>query len=99
MKSVETSDLPELKRVAKSSGFSEQQQDVLLQQQREEQQALTRNMLMNIILRPGGGDKTRALPRPQVSIVGTFPRRWRRGLATGSMDQAKDGNLEKTVFK
>ena len=27
-----------------------------------------RNMLMNIILRPGGGDKARALPRPKVEV-------------------------------
>ena len=27
-----------------------------------------RNMLMNIILRPGGGDKSRALPRPKVDV-------------------------------
>lgn len=27
-----------------------------------------RNMLMNIILRPGGGDKNRALPRPKVDV-------------------------------
>ncbi len=25
-------------------------------------------MLMNIILRPGGGDKTRALPKPRVDV-------------------------------
>jgi hypothetical protein len=73
--------LPELKRVAKSSTFGggstfndgehlhppplpsqPQQQQIQLQSE----QLLTRNMLMNIILRPGGGDKTRALPRPQV---------------------------------
>ena len=27
-----------------------------------------RNMLMNIILRPGGGDKSKALPRPKVDV-------------------------------
>ena len=27
-----------------------------------------RNMLMNIILRPGGGDRSKALPRPQVEV-------------------------------
>jgi hypothetical protein len=59
---------PDLKRVTKSSVFQgefqhqQQQQDhehehgqqqLVQQQQREQQQALTRNMLMNIILRPG----------------------------------------------
>ena len=39
-----------------------EQQQIQLQSE----QLQTRNMLMNIILRPGGGDKTRALPRPQV---------------------------------
>ncbi len=29
---------------------------------------MRRNMLMNIILRPGGGDKSRALPRPRVDV-------------------------------
>ncbi len=32
-----------------------------------------RNMLMNIILRPGGGDKTRALPRPKVDVKANGP--------------------------
>ena len=32
-----------------------------------------RNMLMNIILRPGGGDKTRALPRPKVDVRADGP--------------------------
>ena len=75
-KPVDLTNLPELKRVAKSSVFQgefqhqehqqQQQQGEAEQQRLEHQQALTRNMLMNIILRPGGGDKTRALPRPQV---------------------------------
>ncbi len=69
--------LPELKRVPKSSVFGggstsvdveveQQQQQPQQPNQQQEQQILTRNMLMNIILRPGGGDKARALPRPQV---------------------------------
>ena len=32
-----------------------------------------RNMLMNIILRPGGGDKSRALPRPKVDVRADGP--------------------------
>ena len=32
-----------------------------------------RNMLMNIILRPGGGDKSRALPRPKVDVKADGP--------------------------
>jgi hypothetical protein len=69
--------LPELKRVPKSSVFGggstsvdvEVEQQQQQQNQQQEQQILTRNMLMNIILRPGGGDKTRALPRPQVRNI------------------------------
>ena len=30
-------------------------------------------MLMNIILRPGGGDKSRALPRPKVDVKADGP--------------------------
>ena len=30
--------------------------------------AIKRNMLMNIILRPGGGNKNKALPRPKVDV-------------------------------
>ena len=30
-------------------------------------------MLMNIILRPGGGDKTKALPRPKVDVKADGP--------------------------
>lgn len=33
-----------------------------------ESEALRRNMLMNIILRPGGGDRAKALPRPKVEV-------------------------------
>ena len=32
-----------------------------------------RNMLMNIILRPGGGDKSKALPRPKVDVKADGP--------------------------
>ena len=32
-----------------------------------------RNMLMNIILRPGGGDKSKALPRPKVDVYSEGP--------------------------
>ncbi|TRY76401.1 hypothetical protein TCAL_05339 [Tigriopus californicus] len=32
-----------------------------------------RNMLMNIILRPGGGDKSKALPRPRVDVRSEGP--------------------------
>ena len=79
LKPFQMATLPELKRVPKSSVFGggstsvdvevEQQQQQQPNQQ-QEQQILTRNMLMNIILRPGGGDKTRALPRPQVRKMG-----------------------------
>ena len=31
-------------------------------------ESLRRNMLMNIILRPGGGDRAKALPRPKVEV-------------------------------
>ena len=49
------------------------QQTIDIQPRKESEETLTvfsrRNMLMNIILRPGGGDKDKALPRPKVEVT------------------------------
>ena len=46
----------------------QQQQQLRLRQQQQRQRRLRRNMLMNIVLRPGGGDRARALPKPRVDV-------------------------------
>ena len=38
------------------------------QETEQENAFVRRNMLMNIILRPGGGDRAKALPRPKVQV-------------------------------
>ena len=45
----------------------------LIEEAEERKAFQRRNMLMNIILRPGGGDKTRALPRPKVDVRADGP--------------------------
>ena len=43
-------------------------QAAIRNQDNDDAESLRRNMLMNIILRPGGGDRAKALPRPKVEV-------------------------------
>ena len=52
------------KRKSSTDRLSNQVKD----KEESESEALRRNMLMNIILRPGGGDRAKALPRPKVEV-------------------------------
>ena len=48
---------------------AEAREKVVSKQETEQENAFVRrNMLMNIILRPGGGDRAKALPRPKVQV-------------------------------
>ena len=57
----------ELARVPKSAS------SIAIKKDKSTTDESRRNMLMNIILRPGGGDKSKALPRPKVDVYSEGP--------------------------
>jgi hypothetical protein len=55
-------------QVPKNLNAEARSKAVSSQEKQSDNAFVRRNMLMNIILRPGGGDRAKALPRPKVEV-------------------------------